>query len=170
MEKFDAHAALCHHIARDGRVDAARDEEHPLARRADGHAADARLERRKDERGAVFADVEADGVLRGVDVHLKGGVLVEKVAPHFGVELHGSFWVLLVGAVGIHLEGALLGADFKGGSKELPHRGARREPDRIGMHAEDAGDAVADLLGAVFVETGDEIAAAQAVQFVFKAL
>ena len=30
MEKFDAHAALCHHIARDGRVDAARDEEHAL--------------------------------------------------------------------------------------------------------------------------------------------
>ena len=170
MEKFDAHAALCHHITRDGRIDAARDEEHPLARRADGHAADARLERRKDERGAVFADVEADSVLRGVDVHLQSGVLVEKVPPNLGIELHGSLGVLLVGAVSIHLEGALLRADIEGGLKQLPHRGARRKPDRIGMHAEDAGDAVANFLGAVFVETGDEIAAAHTVQLVSETL
>ena len=170
MEKFDAHAALCHHVARDGRVDAARDEKHSLARRADGHPADARLERRKDERGAVFTDVEIHRVLRGVDVHLESGVLIEKVPPHLGIELHGGLGVLLVGAVGIHLEGTLLGADFLGGCKELPHRGARRKADRVGMHAEHAGDAVADLLGAALVETGDEIAAAQAVQFVLEAL
>ena len=170
MEKLDAHAALCHHITRDGRIDAARDEEHALPRCADGHAADARLERRKDERGAVFADVEADGMLRGVDVHLQSGVLVEKVPPHFGVELHGGLGVLFIGTVGIHLEGALLRADFEGGCKQLPHRGARRKPDRIGMQAEDAGDAVANFLGAVFVETGDEIAAAHTVQFMFEAL
>lgn len=38
------------------------------------------------------------------------------------------------------------------------------------MHAEDAGNAVANILGAVFVETGDEIAAAHTVQLVSETL
>jgi len=68
MHGGNAHAALCDHVARDGAVDSAGDEQHRVAVAADRHAARAEALLRENER-LVLADFHAHVKVRRVHVH-----------------------------------------------------------------------------------------------------
>ena len=70
MHRFDLHAAFCHHVPRNGRIDPARKQEERLSARADGDAARSLELSRMDIR-AELADLDVYRDLGVTDVHLQ---------------------------------------------------------------------------------------------------
>ncbi len=58
------------------------------------------------DEGGVVPDLDVDGELRVVDVHLQIGVQVVQLSPHILAELDGGHGEGLVRPLGLHLKGA----------------------------------------------------------------
>ena len=161
VQRLDGHAALGDHVAGHGAVDAAGEQQHPLARCADGHAARRLDPAAEHQRVAVFAHVDADEVLRGVHVYAQSGARFQQPSAHFGVDLHGIEGEVLVGAVCLHLKAPRLGRDRKDGRKDVVQRRGHLIGDAERVGAEHLLQARNDLVRARLVEIFHHIAAAR---------
>ena len=155
MHHFELHAALCDHVGRNGRVDAAGKEAHRHAAHADRQTARASLGRAVDV-GRVVSNFNVDDELGIVDVDLAGRErLMERPADLLG-KLDGRQGKGLVGALALDLEALrcahLVGKVFLCRADDLLHVLLTRQG--LG-NGDDAEDLLAALKGrfnvAVFV-------------------
>ena len=103
MDHFKRYAALCHHVGRDGRVDAAGEQRHGAAAHADGQSARTRLGGSVDV-GRVVADLDKHRQLGVVDVdRATRERLMQRAADLLG-ELNGGEREGFVRALALNLE------------------------------------------------------------------
>ena len=105
MHQLQLHAAICDHEGGDGTVDTAGEKADGLAAHADGQTARTGHRRRVDI-SSLLADLHMDGELRLVDVHSEIVVGLVEHTTHILADLNTGHGELLVGALGLHLEGA----------------------------------------------------------------
>ena len=98
MDRVELEAALCHHISRDGRVDAAAYQHGGETRCAYGHTALTAYSAAADI-GSEIADFNGDRYIRLPDVYLEVRTGREQLAADLSRYLGAFVWEALVGAL-----------------------------------------------------------------------
>ena len=104
VDRVEHQPALGHHVARDGTVDPAREQQTRLARRADRQTAGALSLVAVDE--YLIADLHGHGQLRFVDVHLERMDIGKNMRADFRGDLGRRHRELFVASLAVDLEGA----------------------------------------------------------------
>ena len=105
VDRLDPHTPSRHAIACDRRIKTARQQQHPAARAADGHALRTVLYRREDIRKAVFANIDLDVELWMRQVDFVFGAPLEHISAEIGAYLRGILLQRLVRTVDGDAEG-----------------------------------------------------------------
>ena len=105
VHQLQLHAALGHHEGGDRAVDSAGEKAHSLAAHADGQTTRAALSGGVDI-GCGFADFHMDGQLRIVHIDREMGIFLMQHTAHILGDLDAGHGELLVGTLGLDLEGA----------------------------------------------------------------
>ena len=101
----DLYAPLCDHVARNRRIDTAREKEHGLSAGSNGHAA-----RSRDDLGIdidLLADLHVQHNVGIMNVHRHLRISVQKHLAKVRIDLHGLLWIVLSCAARIHLKGLI---------------------------------------------------------------
>ena len=112
MDRLDAHASLGHHVACNGRIDTAREQQKSRAVRANGHTARA-LELACMHVSGILTHLNLDHDLGIMHVHADGLTAGQQNAANLHGDLHGILAEGLIRTLALYLEGALAGQKLR---------------------------------------------------------
>ena len=104
MERLNFHAALCHHIARNGGVYTARKEQQTVSVCGNGKSS-CTLDGARADIGIFFTHLDLNGHVGIVNVNLDAVAQGQNQSAHLCGDLRGFEREALIRTLGFHLEG-----------------------------------------------------------------